>query len=422
MWLFIHRPFEIWPWLAELRIERVYMLLTIVYWSAQPKSWAPNRLNTGIGLLAAAIVVSAVLSPYEGLGSQAVQDWLKLLVFYVLVLTSVRSLGDLKTLIVAFVVIMGLYELHSLREYLNGRGVYRMGIWRMIGVDSSLNDPNSFSASILYGLPLLLPVAALATEKWQRRALWGLLALGLACIALTGSRTAFAAIILFSMGFGMLSPHRWRILASLVVAAPLVWVNLSEDLQNRYLSLIDPSRGPANAQESADSRERFFFMALDIWKENPLFGVGPRGFAYASGTGMQSHSLYAETISELGLIGIVAVVTLLVGFYKNYREVRRLYQTAEPTTDVIFLYRTLLAIGMAVILLLFLGLGGHNLFRFTWLWYAAFSALALKFLHETVSEQAYDDPTTEFECEPNSMAILADSSILSQYGPTAAEI
>ncbi len=36
----------------------------------------------------------------------------------------------------------------------------------------------------------------------------------------------------------------------------------------------------------------------------------------------------------------------------------------------------------AVLLLLFLGIGGHNLFRFTWLWYAAFSALALRFLQD----------------------------------------
>ncbi len=391
MWLFIHRPFEVWPWLADVRIERVYMLLTLVYWSMQPKAWTTNRLNIGVGLLGSSILMSAVLSPFEGLESQAVQDWLKLLVFYILVLTSVRRIDELKILVAAFVVIMGLYELHSLREYLNGRGVYRMGIWRMIAVDSSLSDPNSFAASVLYGLPMLLPVATLATTRRLKFALWALLGVGLACIALTGSRTAFAAIVVFSVVLGMYSKYRWRIAAALAVAAPLVWVNLSSDLQNRYLSLIDPSRGPANAQESADSRERFFFIALDIWQENPLFGVGPRGFAYASGTGMQSHSLYAETISELGLLGIVAVVTLVVGFYRNVRDARELYRAAEPTPDVMFCYRTVLATGLAVLLLLFLGLGGHNLFRFTWLWYAAFSALALRFLQEAVAEQASDE-------------------------------
>ena len=45
MWLFIHRPFEIWQWLAVLRIERVYMLVAHAYWAAQPKAWTANRLN-----------------------------------------------------------------------------------------------------------------------------------------------------------------------------------------------------------------------------------------------------------------------------------------------------------------------------------------------------------------------------------------
>jgi hypothetical protein len=46
MWLFIHRPFEVWPWLGKLHIERVYMLATILYWAiAGDKQWISNRLN-----------------------------------------------------------------------------------------------------------------------------------------------------------------------------------------------------------------------------------------------------------------------------------------------------------------------------------------------------------------------------------------
>ena len=398
MWLFIHRPFEVWPWLGALRIERVFMLLTLIYWSTQPKTWTINRLNGGVGLLGISIVISASLSPFEGLGSQAVQDWLKILVFYLLVLTSVRTINDLKILVIAFVLIMGLYELHSLREYFNGRGVYRMGVWRMVAVDATLYDPNSFAASVLYGLPMLLPIATLATTPRLKIALWGLLGLGLACIALTGSRTAFAALVAFSGALGICSKYRWRLVAVLIVVAPLLWASLSTDLQNRYISLIDPSRGPANAQESADSRLTFFLKAIAIWKENPLLGVGPQGFAYASGTGMQSHSLYAETLSELGLLGIGAMVTLVAAFYLNYRDARALYMNARSTPDVVFSYRTVLVTGLTILLLLFLGLGGHNLFRFTWLWYAAFSALALRFLQEDVAKQESDDGIKTAQC------------------------
>ena len=45
--------------------------------------------------------------------------------------------------------------LHSVWEYKNGRHVFRMGISRLVGVDKTLGDPNSFGASIVYSLPFL---------------------------------------------------------------------------------------------------------------------------------------------------------------------------------------------------------------------------------------------------------------------------
>jgi hypothetical protein len=99
-------------------------------------------------------------------------------------------------LIVSFVAIMGVYELDSLREYFNGRGVYRMGIWRMVGVDTLLGDPNSFAASVNYGIPMLLPVVSLVNKKWQYKVLLALFLLAITCIILTGSRRGFVGLAL----------------------------------------------------------------------------------------------------------------------------------------------------------------------------------------------------------------------------------
>ena len=34
LWLYVHRPFEVWPALGALQIERVYMIFMLVYWAA----------------------------------------------------------------------------------------------------------------------------------------------------------------------------------------------------------------------------------------------------------------------------------------------------------------------------------------------------------------------------------------------------
>ena len=157
MFLFIHRPFEVWPALGDLRVERVYMLLTLAVWAFYPgKRWLGNAQHYAYAGFAAAVLGCWVLSPWMDRTQPVVEDWLKILVFYVLLVTTVHDERGLKRLVVGFVAVMGLYLTHSLREYLGGRHTFRMGITRMIGVDKTLGDPNSFGASIVFALPFVV--------------------------------------------------------------------------------------------------------------------------------------------------------------------------------------------------------------------------------------------------------------------------
>jgi hypothetical protein len=55
--------------------------------------------------------------------------------------------------------------------------------------------------------------------------------------------------------------------------------------------------------------------------------------------------------------------------------VRRAYRE-HPEWDRDFLYHVAGAVGLAVFLLLFEGCAGHNLFRYSWLWYGGFLVIA----------------------------------------------
>jgi hypothetical protein len=401
MWLYIHRPFEIWPILADLRVERVYMVFTIACWMFTSKSWTSNRVNAGVLALAVSIFLSTAFSNYTGFATVAIQDWFKILIFYVMLVSSVRDERQLKQIIVAFVVIVAIYELHSLREYFSGRGVYRMGTWRMIGVDSSLGDPNSFAASVNYAIPLLLPAYVLTSRRWQRMALAAMLGLAIACILLTGSRTGFAALSCLAVGVSLSSRHRWKLIPVMIVSPLIIWNTLSPDLKNRYLTLVDPTRGPQNAAVSADSRKEFLKIGIRLWREHPVLGIGPFGFSEASGTGMASHTLYGQTLSELGSFGALALLTLIAGFFQNHVAGRNLLATMIDPIAGRFCYAILLSTLVAVIQLLFLGFGGHNLFRFTWIWYAAFSAIAFRILASTsTARDSLDDPESERRTVP----------------------
>ncbi|MGL6195941.1 MAG: O-antigen ligase family protein [Thermoguttaceae bacterium] len=397
MWLFLHRPFEIWPILGTVRIERVYMILTLTAWLATiaDKTWTNNRNNWALFLVAFSIFISTLLTPFEriGLGENlTTENWFKVFVFFILVMTSVKTEKDLKILITSFTVCFTLYMLHSFREYRNGKHVYRMGVARMVGVDSTMSDPNTFGNGINYAMCLLFPLYELAKEQvkkvWKRRLyiLCGLsFCLSVLCIQLTGSRSSFTALAFSMFALAMLSKYRFRLLLLLAIAAPLIWFSLTEDLQNRYMTLIDPSRGPESAQGSAQ-RSKGFWIGLEIWKDNLMFGVGPEGFQRVKNTemtGSQAHNLYGQVLAELGTLGIIAYVSLILSIWSNHYIAFKLYKKMKRQgreKDGAYLYNVSFAVAWTVVLLLGLGGGGHNAFRYTWVWYGAFQAIAVEML------------------------------------------
>lgn len=391
MWLFLHRPFEIWTWMGTLRFERVYMIITLIAWLAiSEKRAVENRINFAVIVFALAMTMSTVMSPYTNpIDSTHFQNWAKYLVFYVLVVTSVKSEKDLKLLMTGFLFCFFIYMLHSYREYLCGRFHYAMGTRRMIGVDSTLSDPNAFGSSIVILLPMLFPFLNLI-KKLKKRWLYLFVIcyflLSVRCIQLTGSRSAFVvmggAIVLIAL----LSKHRFTVLPILVLSALIVWVTLPQNLKDRYMTLVDPTINES-ANESAEGRINGFWDSMDNFSSSPIFGVGPGCHGIAAGTGFLSHILYGQIPSELGLIGIAAFLLLLFCYVMNHVEIlgHRKYLTDHGHgEDATYCYLVSYAIVFSVFLLLIFGVGGHNGYRYNWIWYAAFQATAVDVLREKV--------------------------------------
>ncbi|HJZ55816.1 MAG TPA: O-antigen ligase family protein [Gemmataceae bacterium] len=377
MFLFIDRPFEVWPWLGDLHIERVYMLFTLGVWAVYPnKRWLPNAQHAAYAALATAVLFCWAVSPWADKGQNVVEDWLKIVVFYVLLVTTIHDEEGLKQIAAGFLVVMGLYLLHSFREYLGGRHTYRMGISRMIGVDNTLGDPNSFGASIVFALPLVTAFWRSGVGgRWGKVLLSGYVGLSCLCILLTGSRSSLLGLLVWFLIVIWGTKYRFKALAAFAVAAPLSFVALPESLQTRFETIINPDVGPKNAEESGQGRIEGLTKGFELWQASPLTGVGPGAWRPATRSKIESHNLYGQLMGETGALGVSAFVFLLGCFWMNLRAVKRAREySPDARTDFLFLLPT--AIGVSVFLLLFMGNFGHNLFRFTWLWFGGFLIVA----------------------------------------------
>ncbi len=376
MFLFIHRPFEIWEALGEIHLERLYMggaLMALLMYSG--KRWLPNRQHLAYLAFAVAVLVCWLASPWGPQSEETVENYCKLLVFYVLLILVVHDEPCLRRLLLAFLAVMGLYMTHSLREYLSGRHAFRMGIERMIGVDQTLGDPNSFAASLLYALPFLLPFWLTRPSARLRSFLAGYFVLSVVCILLTGSRSAFGGLLLWVGLMIFRSRWRWRLAPLALLAAPVVWAALPPDLQTRFETILYPEVGSADAAASGEGRILGLLTGLELWSQYPTTGCGPGAWKAATGLDIESHNLYGQLVGEMGTLGLVAFVGILAGFWANLRWIRRAYRD-HPEWGQDFLYHSARAVGWGVFLLLVEGNFGHNLFRFSWLWYGGFLIIA----------------------------------------------
>jgi O-antigen ligase len=388
MYLFIHRPFEFWPALGEFRIELLYSLFAGGVWLVAPgKRWLPNPMHRAVCAFLLALLTAGLFSPWQTQTHDLIYRYLTLLFFYLLLVTMIHEEDGLKQIGQAFLVIMSIYMMHSLWEYLHGRFTYRMSIVRLVGVDITDSDPNSFAATLVYALTLV-PAMWFASVSWRWRGFlifYGVLTAG--CIALTGSRAGFVSLVLWS-GLCILR-SRWRVgLCALAVAsAPVLWCALPPSLQNRFETIIHPEVGPLNAQVSAEGRLEGFWLGIQLWEQNPLTGCGPGAWRPATRRPIESHNLYGQVMGEMGTLGVLAFAAVVLAFWSNIRRVRRAYRD-NPGWERGFLYHLSGCLGMALFMLLLNGNFGHNLYRYTWIWFGAFAIIARHCVEQRLAGEA----------------------------------
>jgi len=391
MFLFIDRPFEVWPILGDMHLERVYMLLTMLIWLLSPsKKILPNLQQFAVALFALAVLFTWLMSPWMDAGQIVVENWFKILVFYIMLVTSVTSERDLKRMLVGFLVVMALYLLHSAKEFVGGRHVYRMGFSRMIGVDSSMGDPNSFGSTIIYSLPIVTIFWTTTATKRVKLLLLGYAVLCVMCILLTGSRGSLLGLLILGGAYIIRSRRIWIYTAAAAVFSPVVFLALPDSLQNRFETIINPEAGPENAQVSGQGRIDGFFTGMELLGQYPISGIGPGAWRPATRSIIESHNLYGQVAGEMGLIGIVTFGAM-VGLALQQQMRMRRWERRQPARNEQeeFLFRTGKAVGQMFLMMLILGFFGHNLLRYNWLWFGGVLIISHHCLRIRLRKAAY---------------------------------
>ena len=147
---------------------------------------------------------------------------------------------------------------------------------------------------------------------------WIMFILQLHALALSGSRKFFLMPVLlfgFLKIFSTDKKGRSHFLRNAVIgltAIAVVWWALFnveflyDAIGYRMEGMVAAFTGEGEVDASSQIRQDMITRGLELWQQAPLIGHGIDTYKHISGFGLYAHNNFAELLSDLGLIGLVA--------------------------------------------------------------------------------------------------------------------
>lgn len=174
-------------------------------------------------------------------------------------------------------------------------------------------------------------------RRWLSAAIGGLL---VSAIVVSFSRGGFLALIVVGLYCWSASRHKVRGLAVLAVALALIAATAAdkgrtgESYMDRVNSIFKPDEG------TAEARRFLWSTARNMWKANPILGVGGGNFTFLVGeyqpldfdepqylernwSGTATHSTYFQIAAEQGSVGLLLFGYILWAHLRTIRRLRR---------------------------------------------------------------------------------------------------
>ncbi|MEO1245960.1 MAG: O-antigen ligase family protein [Pseudomonadota bacterium] len=169
--------------------------------------------------------------------------------------------------------------------------------------------PNHFGAYIVHNAALALGLGFFTVQRYWRWFFIGTAIISVKPLFSTYSRGAWAAALAVMVVFGVLQR---RSLLVVLIALMIGWQTLlPEDVVDR-VSMTETTDG--ELESSAGDRVVLWGLAWDMFLDNPVFGRGLDAFEHSGVGGRYTnvHSLYLETLAELGVIGFIFLLIILL--------------------------------------------------------------------------------------------------------------
>ena len=208
--MFIIRPWEgLFPGLEPYHVERTYCLAVIALtFLAGELRLRGSSQTFSVAIFVVALVLSGLFAFDGDAAWEGLYEYLPCVMFYIVLVSVIRTPYALVFIVIAYVVVMALYLGKSEVEFLFFHAArFDQGVTRMCGIDRTFSGPNEVAESAALTLPMaffLWQSRHIFTRHWPNthRLLfpWCVgfyVVLAITAIALTNSRSGMLAVVMF---------------------------------------------------------------------------------------------------------------------------------------------------------------------------------------------------------------------------------
>jgi len=236
---------------------------------------------------------------------------------FVLMINVIDTRARLRTIMRIVVICGAVISVLTIRDFLLGR------LDTSHALSAGVSDINPNELAMV--LDLLLPfgvVLALSAKGLARLCYLCAAALQTVAVVLTFSRGGFlglaalAGVLLWKAGRG----KRLATIGAAVLLTGVFLVSVPGGYSDRLFTIVHIEEDRTN---SAQQRRDLLMRAIDVAAAHPIIGIGIGNYPEYSFQAKVAHNSYVEIAAELGLAGLAAYLTFVLGPFRSLRRIDR---------------------------------------------------------------------------------------------------
>lgn len=377
------RPNDLFPGLGSFPLVKIVAIGALMAYIAS-KAASGERLSVWTKEMTMLLVIMAlglILAPVAASPSDSLNTlsdpFLKTVIIFILMVNLIDTRQRIFSMWKLVVICGSALGLDAIKSYARGeftaRGVRIEGL-----VGGMFGNPNDLATALVVLLPFAI-FLALSSKGVARLFYLGCAAIMTIATLVTFSRGGFLGLIamggvlLWKLGRG----RRFRTLLASALICGILFVVTPGGYGSRISTIFNIEEDETG---SAQERRELMELAASMAIRRPIVGVGMGNFHIYSIHEKQAHNSYLEIAAELGVMGLIAYLIVILAPLRSLRRIERKTKAMESESDT-EMYR--LSVCIQAALIAYMVCSFFASIQYLWyLYYTAAYAVALRQIHK----------------------------------------